>query len=499
MILLVLGCVVVVVLLAALIIAGARVGRLRKKKKGTPVAAEGLPLVGNLVGFASGPLSFIERNFRKHGPVFSVHVMHKTLTFLIGPAASAPFFQNNDEVFSQPEVYGFMKSVFGPDVSLVRTHPKNAARPQIVYDAPSDKRRAQMQFMSRGLRADRLKSYVPKISAETRDFLKQEWGERGTLDLLNSLSELTILTSSRCLHGDDVRETLFKEVSQLYHDLDKGITPLSFFWPTAPVASHKKRDQARIEMVNLFSKVIAQRRADPKPRTDILQVFIDMQYKDGTRPTDDNITGLLIALLFAGQHTSSITSTWTLLFIAANPALKARLVEEQNSLLRTDQDPTYDDLNKMPLLHDCIKESLRMHPPLIMLMRKVMKDIEVSDGKQTYVLPKGDIAIVSPAVAGRLDAVFKDPDVFDPDRYAAPREEHKAVPFAHLGFGAGIHQCMGQQFGYMQVKTILSHILRNYDVSLPPGLPFPEPDYTAMVVGPKGHPLLTYAKKIATT
>lgn len=61
---------------------------------------------------------------------------------------------------------------------------------------------------------------MPKIEAETLAYLKR-WGESGEANLLDALSELTILTSSRCLHGDDVRENLFEEVSRIYHDLDK--------------------------------------------------------------------------------------------------------------------------------------------------------------------------------------------------------------------------------------------------------------------------------------
>lgn len=462
--------------------------RLTRPKSAPPLASEGLPVIGNLIAFASGPLSFIERSYERHGSAFSMQVFHKTLTFLIGPQASAPFFSNGDNVFSQAEVYGFMTQVFGKDV---------------VYDAAPDKRKAQMQHMSRGLRADRLKSYVPKIASETRKFLAEAWpSAEGTLDVLNSLSELTILTSTRCLHGDDVRETMFKKVATLYHDLDKGITPLAFFWPTAPVASHKKRDLARTEMVKLFSKVIAKRREERADtnRDDILQVFIDMHYKDGTKATDDQITGLLIALLFAGQHTSSITSTWTILFIAANPDIKRRVLEEQAMIFKDrdwNSEPAFEDLNKMELLHNCIKEALRLHPPLIMLMRKCLKDVQVQTERGSFVVPKGDITITSPAVSGRIPQIFENPHVFDPDRYMPPREEHKKMPFAHLGFGAGIHQCMGQQFGYTQVKTILSVILRQFDVALPAHLPFPEPDYQAMVVGPKGCPLLTYKRRDA--
>ena len=238
----------------------------------------------------------------------------KCLTFVVGPKTVAPFFRNRDDVFSQPEVYGFMTQVFGKGV---------------VYDATPPKRKAQNVNMSRGLRADRLKSYVPKILRETEAYFAEKWGESGTADLLVTLSELTILTASRCLHGDDVRENLFAQVSEIYHDLDKGITPLSFFWPTAPVEGHRKRDAARLKMVELFGDVIkARRRQTPEQaaaRTDILQVFVDMVYKDGTKATDDEITGLLIALLFAGQHTSSVTSTWTQLYILADDKLAARV------------------------------------------------------------------------------------------------------------------------------------------------------------------------------
>jgi len=112
--------------------------------------------------------------------------------------------------------------------------------------------------MANGLRASRLKGYVAKIEKETRAYLK-EWGDSGEVDLLNALSELTILTATRTLHGNDVRENMFKEVAQLFHDLDHGISPLTVFWPTAPTKAHATRDKARLRMVRilfLFSCVL---------------------------------------------------------------------------------------------------------------------------------------------------------------------------------------------------------------------------------------------------
>lgn len=396
---------------------------------------------------------------------------------MIGPEEQEIFFKASDDVLSQNEVYDFMKSVFGPNV---------------VYDATKKNRQVQFQSMANGLRSSRMKAYVAKIEEETRSYLRREWTEsEGTVDLLKSLSELTILTASRCLHGDDVRQHMFKELHELYHDLDAGLTPYTPVWSTAPTKAHLKRDAARKEMVRLFGGIIAERRANPEKgdKTDILSLFMDIKYKDGTPISDEEVTGLLIALLFAGQHTSCISSTWTTYFIATHPEIYARVMKEQQ---RVNGDLKYDDLQEMELLHNCIRETLRLNPTFIIIQRLAEKDIPVQSKGKTYVIPKGDIVAVSPTVSMRLKSTFPEPDSFDPDRYMPPREEHK-IPYAYMGFGGGIHSCMGQAFGFVQIKTILSILFREYEIVASNGMP--DIEYDAIVVGPKGDTTVTYKKR----
>lgn len=470
-----------------------------------------------------------------------IQIFHKRLTFLIGPEAQEIFFKASDDVLSQNEVYDFMRPVFGPG---------------IVYDANKKNRQVQFQALATGLRAPRLKvrlcflcielsplfllfltlrfatqntrffqifgwiprttcllplsthsylkAYVAKIEDETRKYLKEYWsGASGEIDLLMALGELTILTASRCLHGDDVRENLFKEVQSLYHDLDHGLTPLTVFWPNAPTEAHRKRNAAREEMVRLFGSVIKERRLHPEKSksdgTDILSIFQDIKYKDGTPITDAEVTGLLIALLFAGQHTSCISSTWTLLFIANDPSIFSRVLEEQDRVLGNDRSQTlsYDHVQEMEFLHNCMREALRLCPTFIMILRRAEVDIPVRVQDRQYVIPKGDFVCISPTVSMRLKTTFPDPDTFDPDRFAEPREEHK-TPYAYLGFGGGMHSCMGQNFAFVQVKTILSVILREYHVErLAPTMP--AIGYDDMVVGPKGDCRIRYTRRAKTS
>ena len=147
----------------------------------------------------------------------------------------------------------------------------------------------------------------------------------------------------------------------------------------------------------------------------------------------------------------------------------------------------------------CTEETLRLHPPLIMLMRKVLTPLTVpgKDGA-THVVPPGHIVVTAPKYANYLPDVFREPESFDPERFLPGRlpngPEDEAQRHAFISFGGGMHACMGQQFAYLQLKAILSVLLRGYELELV-AKELPPPDYTAMVVGPEGPCLVRYKKR----
>lgn len=79
----------------------------------------------------------------------------------------------------------------------------------------------------------------------------------------------------------------------------------------------------------------------------------------------------------------------------------------------------------------------------------------------------------------RVEEVFPNADQYNPERFV--EEDKQAQKYRFVGFGAGRHGCMGENFAYLQIKTIWSVLLRNFDIELVGELP--KPDYTAMVVG----------------
>jgi len=115
---------------------------------------------------------------------------------------------------------------------------------------------------------------------ECREYFKQ-WKDSDRVDIGEVFSELIILTASRTLMGKEIRENLFKQVASLYHMLDKGLTPISFFYPSFPIPAHWRRDKARLEMARLFGTIIDARRADPDRREDdMLQILLEATYSE---------------------------------------------------------------------------------------------------------------------------------------------------------------------------------------------------------------------------
>jgi cytochrome P450 len=115
-----------------------------------------------------------------------------------------------------------------------------------------------------------------------------------------------------------------------------GMQPISVVAPYLPTALHRKRDAARREIGRIFAGIIAKRRASGERGNDILQTFIDGRYarvNGGRELTEAEITGLLIAALFAGMHTSTITSSWTGIFLAANRSAWDACVDEQRRIV----------------------------------------------------------------------------------------------------------------------------------------------------------------------
>ena len=103
---------------------------------------------------------------------------------------------------------------------------------------------------------------------------------------------------------------------------------------------------------------------------------MDVPGPDGRGLTDEVIAGLLLSVIFAGQHTSAVMGAWTGILLLEHPEFLPPILAEQEAVLGSGE-MTIDRLRHLVALERGIKEAERMHPPLIMLMRRVGRDLAV--------------------------------------------------------------------------------------------------------------------------
>jgi sterol 14alpha-demethylase len=318
---------------------------------------------------------------------------------------------------------------------------------------------------NQALRDKFMRGHAATIAAEVERMVAQ-WDDEGEIDLLDWFAELTIYTSSSCLVGKRFRERLTGRFAELYHDLERGTDALAFVDPYADIESFRRRDAARVEMVGLIQAIMDARRSAEPPTDedrDLLDVLMSIRDDDGTlRFSADQVTGVFISMMFAGHHTTSTTASWMIIELLKRPDEFARVITELDALYANGEEVSYQALREMPWLEASLKETLRLHPPLILLLRVAMEDVEFRE----FTVRAGEMVGVSPWVSNRIPEDFLDAEAFDPSRYIEPREEDRLNPWTWIPFGAGRHRCVGQAFALMQLKAIFSVLFEDWEFEL---------------------------------
>jgi sterol 14-demethylase len=219
---------------------------------------------------------------------------------------------------------------------------------------------------------------------------------------------------------------------------------------------------------------------------------MSVKNEDGSaRFSADEVTGMFISMMFAGHHTTSGTAAWTLIELLRHSDELQAVDRELDELYADGAEVSYQALRAMPLLESAIKEALRLHPPLILLLRVAKEDVEV-DG---FDITAGQMVGTSPAVSNRIAEDFPDADSFQPARYLEPREEDRNNPWTWIPFGAGRHRCVGAAFAMMQLKAIFSVLLLDWEFELAQPPDSYQNDHSKMVVQLKQPCVVRYRRR----
>lgn len=443
------------------------------EKLDPPIVSGAKPDIGHMEEFSTNFARFLMRANAECGELAEFNMAGQETVLMSGPEAQEAFFKTLDDKLSRAAAYQAMVPVFGPGV---------------IFDAPPERMKTQLKIQVDALRYQNMKSYAAIIVQEVEDWIA-DWGDEGELDFLDEFLRLTLHTATHCLLGADFRHQMTEEFKELYHALERGLQAIAFVDPYMQQPVFDARDRARERLEEIITAIVHERRASGKDYGDALQTFMEGTYADGSHLSETELTGLVIATMFAGHHTSSGTATWTLIELARNPQYVSAIVEELDDIYKDDGELTFESLRSIPRIEAFVKEVLRVHPPLVLLMRRVMEGFDYKDCH----VAAGKTVAISTYGSHRNPNYFPDPETFNPDRV------EPETPFAYIPFGGGPHKCAGNAFALLQLKAIFSALLRRYQFELVDPADTYQDDLSAMVLKPSSPSRIRYRRRDAAS
>jgi sterol 14alpha-demethylase len=414
-----------------------------------PVVSGGRPLIGHMVEFLRSPEALIERGYREHGKIFSIRLPGRSGIVMLGSEHGRFLFGETDKRLSIRKAYPFFKHMLGPDNYFLAEYDEYKRQREIVLP----------RFQGR-----QMQEYVQIMERQVGALIDQ-LGDQGELDLVTELGPLVMRITADCFLGADFAGRLDDGYFQVFREFTEGIDPLLPGWFPAPHLRRSRRARNRLRAD--LRALLADRRANPVDPPDFMQVMAEARYADGEPVPEHVRVNLILTLVVAGHDTTTGHLSWGLVDLLRNPGALAQVYAEQEEVLDGDRPLDIRNVHGLAYLDRALHESERLHPITSGIVRIATEQIDYAG----YRLPKGAMVTVPTAMSHRLGDVFADPDRYHPDRYL----DDPAAARSLVGFGGGVHRCLGVHFAYLQMKVVITRLLQRFDLELLDTDPRPEP------------------------
>ncbi|CAH2064880.1 unnamed protein product [Thlaspi arvense] len=213
----------------------------------------------------------------------------------------------------------------------------------------------------------------------------------------------------------------------------------------------------------LMEKVVQDHEAGDGHGNDFADVLLSLQ-KDksiGFEINRSSIKAILLDAFVGGSDTSSTLLEWELTELLRHPECLKKIQEEVRTICKGKSSVSEDDLQDMIYLKAVVKETLRLHPPVpLMVPHKLIEDIKLGDQN----VPAGSLAIINLWTIGREVATWgPDAEEFKPERHLTSSADYRGQDFELIPFGSGRRMCPGISFAEVLNEVALANLIHGFD------------------------------------
>jgi cytochrome P450 len=301
---------------------------------------------------------------------------------------------------------------------------------------------------------------VPRIDA---------WPDGGTLAFDREIRSITLTVLTRTLLSSDVGSETISEIDRLLRVLlaellPKGIIANIPVLARVPTRSNRRFNAANRRLGVVLTDIIDGYRAVGADHGDLMSILLHARDDEtGTGMTTRQLRDEATTLVIAGSETTGNTIAWACYLLTQHPQVQERLQREVDLVLAAG-DAGYETLARLPFTRAVITETLRLYSPVWILPRQATADVELGG----HLLPAGSRILFSPYALNRDPRLHRDPDRFDPDRWAADYTPAD-MRASFFPFGQGIRHCIGEGFAWTEAMLLLSAIAARWQLRLADG------------------------------
>ncbi|KAK6118443.1 hypothetical protein DH2020_047860 [Rehmannia glutinosa] len=183
--------------------------------------------------------------------------------------------------------------------------------------------------------------------------------------------------------------------------------------------------------------------------------------------TRNNIKAIIMDVMFGGTETVASAIEWAMAELMRSPEDLKRIQQELTNVVGLARKVEEPDFEKLIYLRCCLKEVLRLHPPIPLLLHETAEDATVSG----YHIPAKSRVMINVWAIGRDESAWEDAEEFKPSRFLRDGvPDFKGSNFEFIPFGSGRRSCPGMQLGLYALEMAVAHLLHCFTWELPDGM-----------------------------
>ncbi|KAL7617908.1 hypothetical protein Lser_V15G03272 [Lactuca serriola] len=440
----------------------------RSKSLNLPPGPQKLPLIGNVHQIAGTlPHRAFRDLARKHGPIMHIQLGQISAVIISSPRLAQEVLKTNDIALAdRPTTFGSELVLYGnTDIALA---PYGEYWRQMKKIASLELLSAKKVRSFSRIREQELDGFI--------EFLRLSSGKPINIHktITKLINNVVCMASfgKNCKQQHALLQFLdeFARINTGFYVADL-FPDFKFLYVVSGLRSKLMKLHKTLDKIfdDIWEEHEGRKRDGGDEDEDLLDVLLRIKEEGGLEfpITNNNIKAIFVDIFAGGTDTSSITIGWAMTELIRHPNVMEKLHFEIREAFKGKGKIKESDLHGLTYLQAVIKETLRLHPPLPLLLPRVCREQCKIDG---YDIPVKMKVFVNGWACSTDPEYWEDAESFKPERFENTSVDFMGTNYHFMPFGSGRRMCPGITFGMVSVELLLAQMLFYFDWKLPDGL-----------------------------